>query len=149
MKKILFVLFSAALLLSCSQSSNQKGQGEDIDQVPHETTGLTLNNGAKWKADTMTNRHLVRLKTIANMFKVDPRPSIEQYHILGSDLQKGLDSMVQDCTLKGAPDEALHEWMHPILRQIRELKNVQNSAIAQPVFDSLDQRLNLYYDYFE
>ncbi|HEY5463978.1 MAG TPA: hypothetical protein VIJ95_12030 [Hanamia sp.] len=57
--------------------------------------------------------------------------------------------MIKDCTLKGAPDEALHKWMLPILRQAGELKNVSDTAIAKPIFDSMVKRINIYYDYFE
>ena len=149
MKKVFFILCSTAFFLSCNQSSNQKEPVENSMHETHENTELTLNNGAKWQADSSTNRHLVSIKTMANMFKVAPFPAAEKYQILGSDLQAGLNSMIQDCTLKGAQDEALHKWMLPILRQAGELKNVTDTAIARPIFDSLDQRINIYYDYFE
>lgn len=150
MKKIFFILISTALFLSCNQS-NQKEAVEDHahDDHAHESTELTLNNGAKWQADSSTNRHLVSIRNTANMFKVAPFPAVEKYQILGSDIQNGLNSMIQDCTLKGAPDEALHKWFLPIMRQAGELKNVSDTATARPIFDSLDQRINIYYDYFE
>ena len=137
------------LFLSCNQSATQKEPIENGKQEIHENTELTLNNGAKWQADTSTNRHLVSIKTMANMFKVAPFPGVEKYQILGADIQAGFNSMIQDCTLKGAQDEALHKWMLPILHQAGELKNVTDTAIARPIFDSLDQRINIYYDYFE
>lgn len=149
MKKTLFILFFTALFISCNQSSNQKDSDKGDSHDHHETTELTLNNGAKWQADTMTNLHLLRLKSIANQFKDDPNPAIEQYHILSSDVKEELNSLIKDCTLKGATDEALHKWMHPILSQILELKNTSDTSIAKPVFDSLDQRINIYFDYFE
>ena len=149
MKKIFLILFSSTLFLACNQSSNQKEPAETHDHDTHETNELTLNNGAKWKADSSTNRHLTGIKTMANMFKIAPFPSADRYQMLGSDIQAKLDTMVQDCTLKGAPDEALHHWMLPILRQARELKTITDTAQAKPIFDSLDQRINIYYDYFE
>lgn len=149
MKKIFFILCTTAFLLACNQSSNQKEPVENDTHDTHESTELTLNNGAKWQADSSTNRHLISIKNTANMFKVAPFPAVEKYQILGSDIQNGLNSMIQDCTLKGAPDEALHNWMLPILHQAGELKNVTDTATAKPIFDSLDQRINIYYDYFE
>lgn len=149
MKKLYFILFSTAFLFACNQGSN-KNEPEDHATDNHvETSGLTLNNGAKWQADSSTNRHLINIKTTANMFKVDPFPAVDKYQILGSDILDGLNSMIRDCTLKGAPDEALHKWMLPILRQAGELKNVSDTAIAKPIFDSLDKRINIYYDYFQ
>ncbi|MEO9144129.1 MAG: hypothetical protein ABI237_01105 [Ginsengibacter sp.] len=149
MKKILFVLGLCTFLFACNQGSDKTTTDESSNHVHDEDVALTLNNGAKWKADTMTNRHLVAIKTMANMFKVAPFPAAEKYQILGSDLQAGFNSMIKDCTLKGAPDEALHKWMLPILRQAQELKNITDTAKARPIFDSLDQRINIYYDYFE
>lgn len=148
MKKYLLML-SGIFIFACNQSSNTKETNEHADHESAASAELTLNNGAKWKADSMTNRHLVRLKTIANMFKVDPFPPVDQYHILSADLKGGLDSMVQDCKLTGAQHEALHKWMNPILRQTNELQNVSDTVAARSVFDSLDQRINLYYNYFE
>jgi len=149
MKKIFFILFSTAFLLACNQGSNENESNENTMSDHAETSELTLNNGAKWKADSSTNRHLISIKTTVNMFKVGPFPAVDKYQILGSDIQDGLNAMIKDCTLKGAPDEALHKWMLPILRQAGELKNVSDTAIAKPIFDSLDQRINIYYDYFE
>lgn len=74
MKRIFFILCSALFFLSCNQSANQKEPVENSTHDTHETTELTLNNGAKWQADTMTNRHLISIKTMANMFKVAPFP---------------------------------------------------------------------------
>ena len=149
MKKIFFILFSTAFLLACNQGSNKNESNEHATSDHAETSELTLNNGAKWKADSSTNRHLISIKTTANIFKVGPFPAVDKYQILGSDIQEELNSMIKDCTLKGAPDEALHKWMLPILRQAGELKNVSDTAIAKPIFDSLDKRINIYYDYFE
>lgn len=149
MKKIFFILFVTAFLLSCNQPTKKNEQAENATNDKVETSELALNNGAKWQADSSTNRHLISIKTTANMFKVGPFPAVDKYQILGSDIQDGLNAMIKDCTLKGAPDEALHKWMLPILRQAGELKNVSDTAIAKPIFDSLDQRINMYYDYFE
>lgn len=149
MKKVFFILCSTAFFLSCNQSSNQKEPVENSMHETHENNELTLNNGAKWQADSSTNRHVVSIKTMANMFKVAPFPAAEKYQILGADVQAGFNSMIQDCTLKGAQDEALHKWMLPILRQAGELKNVTDTAIGRPIFDSLDHRINIYYDYFQ
>ena len=142
-------MFSVAFLFACNQGSHKTEPKENTTGNNSEMSELTLNNGAKWQADSSTNRHLVSLKTTANMFKVNPFPPVEEYHLLGSDLKGGLDSMIQDCKLTGAPHEALHKWLEPILRQTNELKNVSDTATAKAVFDSLDKRINIYYDYFQ
>ncbi len=149
MKKLIRLILCVTLLSACNQSSNKVEPGEHVSHDQDQAIALTLNNGAKWQADSSTNQHLIEIKTMANMFKVAPFPAIEKYQILGSDIQAGFNSMIKDCTLKGAQDEALHKWMLPILDQARELKNVTDTAIARPIFDSIDHRINIYYDYFE
>ena len=149
MKKILFVIAISSFLFACNSNSSKTGTADTASDEAGETSVLTLNNGVKWKADSNTNRHLAGLKTTANMFKVNPFPPIEEYHILGSDLKSGLDSMIQDCKLTGKPHEELHKWLGPVLRQTNELKNITDTAVARSVFDSLDSRINIYYNYFE
>lgn len=149
MKKVSFILLSIAFLFACNQGATKNEAKENTTDTHSGTSDLTLNNGAKWQSDSSTNRHLIGLKTTANMFKVNPFPPVGEYHILGSDLKAGLDSMIQDCKLTGAPHEALHQWLEPILRQTNELKNVSDTATARSVFDSLDKRINIYYDYFQ
>lgn len=149
MKKILFVIAFSSFLFACNTSSNKTGTSDTTSGEAGESSLLTLNNGAKWKSDSNTNRHLVSLKTTANMFKVNPFPPIEEYHLLGSDLKSGIDSMIKDCKLTGAPHEELHKWLGPVLRQTNELKTITDTAVARSVFDSLDSRINIYYNYFE
>lgn len=149
MKKKFFIIIFSSFLFACHSNSNKKGTVDTTSDEAEETSALTLNNGAKWKADSNTNRHLVSLKTTANMFKVIPFPPIEEYHILGSDLKSGLDSMIQECKLTGKPHEELHKWLAPVLRQTNELKKITDTAVARTVFDSLDSRINIYYHYFE
>ena len=149
MKKILVFICITVFLFACNQSSVSNGAEEAHHHDASESTELTLNNGAKWQADSNTNRHLAGIKTMANMFRVAPFPTADRYQIFGSDIQMKLDTLVRDCTLKGAPDEALHKWMMPILRQSRDLKTISDTAKARLIFDSLDNRINIYYDYFE
>jgi hypothetical protein len=149
MKKVLVLVCITVFLFACNQSSVSNNAEEVHHHDASESTELTLNNGAKWQADSNTNRHLAGIKTMANMFRVAPSPTADRYQIFGSDIQMKLDTLVRDCTLKGAPDEALHKWMMPILRQSRDLKKVSDTAKARLIFDSLYNRINIYYDYFE
>lgn len=149
MKKSLFILFFAAILFSCSQSTNNTESQSNHDSSQAIGAGLTLNNGAKWKSDSITNHNLIRLKVTANMFKVEPFPSQSNYQILGNDLANDVDTMLQQCKMKGADYDALHQWLSPILSQSSQLKNITDTAEARRIFDSLDQRINIYEQYFD
>ena len=149
MKKILFVFLSSAFLLACNQNSQPKDLHEqEANENMHDTT-VTLNNGAKWKADSITNHNVANLKTIADNFRIKPFPTVGEYQLLSVDLSNGLNTMIQQCKMTGPDHEALHHWLEPILNDTKELKNVKDTAAGRPIFRSLDKKIDSYKTYFE
>lgn len=149
MKKALLFILCSTVVFSCNQGTkNAESKNNDIQHMAVDTN-LTLNNGAKWKADSITNHNLIRLKVTANMFRVYPFPSLANYQILGNDLSNDVDTMLLQCRMKGADHEALHQWLTPILNQSNQLKNITDTAEGRRVFKSIDQRINIYGQYFE
>ncbi|HUZ58417.1 MAG TPA: hypothetical protein VMU83_06520 [Hanamia sp.] len=110
---------------------------------------MTLNNGAKWKADSITNHNVIRLKDTANMFRVKPYPELDTYQLLGGYLSNDVDTMLLQCRMKGADHEALHKWLAPIIEQSGRLKNVTDTAVGRRIFDSVDNRINIFNQYFD
>ncbi len=149
MKKIIFLLVWGGLLLACNHGSDKTEANEQAGIEQSHSKVLSLNNGAKWKADSITNHNVVRLKTTADMFRVKPFPSLATYRLLGSDLAKDANTMIQQCTMKGADHEALHKWLSPIISQTDQLKNITDTAVARKIFDSVDNRIDEYPQYFE
>lgn len=149
MKANVLIFLCATILYACNQSaSNTESQSSETHSSIADTV-LSLNNGAKWKADSITNHNVIRLKNTADMFRVKPFPSMESYQLLGSDLANDADTMIQQCAMKGADHEALHKWLHPILFQTGQLKNITDTAAARKIFDSVDKRIDEYQQYFE
>lgn len=147
MIKGLFTVCFASILLSCNPGANHsEAENNDIHTAD---TVLTLNNGARWKADSITNHNVIQLKVTANMFKVDPFPPLNTYQILGNDLSKDVNTMLQQCKMTGEDHEALHKWLTPIIQQSNRLKNVTDTIEAKKIFDSLDRRINLFPQYFD
>lgn len=149
MNKIIFTLLSSALLIACNHGSQPKDlQQFEANEHVVDTT-LTLNNGAKWKADSITNHNVVNLKTIADNFRIKAFPTIGEYQLLSVDLSNGLNTMIQQCKMTGPDHEVLHHWLEPILNDTKELKNVKDTASGRIVFRSLDKRIDSYKTYFE
>lgn len=149
MRKKLFIILAGVFLFSCNQGTNTS-ETEDHDSHAETTdTVLTLNEGAKWQADSITNHNLVRLKTTADMFRVEPFPSLETYQMLGNDLSGDVNTMLEQCKMKGADHEALHKWLTPIISQSNQLKNVTDTAEGRKIFAAVDQRIDAYHQYFE
>ncbi len=149
MKRIIFGLLCCSFLFSCNQNSAEADHDAHMDTVSVQQTQLTLNNGEKWKADSITNHNVIILKTISDNFKIKPFPSSNDYQILSGDLSNGLNEMIQQCKMTGPDHEALHHWLEPILEKNKELKNISDTANARKVFLSIDQRVDDYHNYFE
>ena len=149
MKKILLLLFCTAFFVACNQSANKTETDEHADHAHDESVALTLNNGAKWKADSITNHNVVNLKTIADNFRIKPFPAMNDYQILSSDLQNGINKMIQDCKMSGPDHEALHHWLNPILQETSQLKNVADTSAGRTIFKSIDKQIDDYHTYFE
>lgn len=147
MKKSLLLLFASAIFFACNTSSEKSE--DHADHEHSESTELTLNNGQKWKADSVTNHNVVNIKTIADNFRIKPFPAINDYQILGGDLKNGLDKMVKECKMSGPDHDALHQWLNPLLTNTNELKSVTDTAQGRSVFKSIDQRIDAYHNYFE
>lgn len=149
MKQIKFLLVCACVLFACNQSTDKTGERKHTEQEQNQDTVLSLNNGAKWKADSITNHNVVRLKTTADMFKVAPFPSMDNYQLLSNDLSNDVDTLLQQCKMKGDDHEALHKWLEPILNLTNQLKSAKDTVEAKQIFTSVDSRIDAYRNYFE
>lgn len=149
LRQITFLLVIASILFACNQSADKTGNGVQQDHEQNHDTVLSLNNGAKWKADSVTNHNVVRLKTTADMFKAQPFPSINNYQVLGNNLSDDMDTLILQCKMKGDEHEVLHKWLAPILNLSHQLKTVTDTSAARQIFLSVDARINAYYNFFE
>lgn len=152
MKKILSI-FSLLFIFSCNQGNDSSTHATN-DSVSHaeqssDQASLTLNNGNKWKADTITNRNVLKLKTLADNFRVKPFPSVGDYQLVGNDLKAGIDTMLNQCKMQGADHDALHHWLEPVLKNVNDLKNTADSSAGRQMFSSIDGQLDNYKNYFE
>lgn len=149
MKKKLLIILCCSFLFSCNQGTNNSESESNGTPTMASDTSLTLNNGAKWKADSITSHNVIRLKVTANMFRVKPFPILDTYQLLGGYLSNDVDTMLQQCKMTGADHEALHKWLAPILNQSTRLKTITDTAEARKVFDSVDRRINIFPQYFD
>ena len=151
MKKPLMILMLTGLLWACNSNSSPDRETvvEPNDHAHANETVLALNNGQKWKADTPTNENVDAIRSIAQSFAVKPHTAITDYQALGSGLQKGLDKMIQECKMSGPDHDALHQWLEPILKDVNELKKAESIASAEKIFHAINERLDMYAQYFE
>ena len=143
------MLLCTALLFSCNQSPDKSKDDKHLNHDIKQTTELALNNGAKWKADSVTNHNVANLRSIADNFKIKSTSSVSSYQKLSANLNTGLNKMIKECKMTGADHDALHMWLQPILEENAELKNISDPEIAGTIFKSIDKRLDNYNNYFK
>jgi len=155
MKKIIFILLLSTGFWGCSQQENssKKEVAPAMESEHHEyadnPTGLQLNNGIKWMADSSTHNNVLLLQATLENFKSSSDRNLETYHALAVELQRGLSKMVNECKMKGADHDALHLWLEPLMGQVRDLKKSSAMAIAARLTETIQQQLNDYHQYFQ
>ncbi len=150
MKKIFFLVAASVLLFACNQGGKNAA---NVEHSSHEHAvadeQLTLNNGAKWRADSITNNNVVYLKTISDNFRIKPFPSANDYQLLGNDLNAGVNKLIRDCKMSGPDHDALHKWLEPVLKESNQLKTITDTSVARATFKDIDERIDNYHNYFE
>ncbi len=164
MKKIFLSLFTVAILFGCN-SQDSTTVAEDHTDQDHAaaiqtdvasggettlTTGVpSLNDGAKWKADASTNENVANLKSIINNFKTNADPAVEDYHAFQASFTDGLSKMVKECKMQGADHDALHVWLEPLMKDNKEMKDLDSKESLATSLTTINERVNIYPQYFE
>ncbi|MBI2274288.1 MAG: hypothetical protein HYU70_10870 [Bacteroidetes bacterium] len=149
MKRIPFLL-GLSLLLACNAGENTVASGTaskiDTSQNLPATAvpGLSLNDGVKWKADAKTLANISLLKSVlADALKQNP----VNYDLAATALQKGLDKMVAECSMKGPDHDALHQWLLPLMKKVNELKKTSDDKAAA-MLREIETHIYLFDQYF-
>lgn len=168
MKKILLSLFSAAILFGCNSQDSATAEdhsdhdhaaatqdsGDHAHAVPSDATALitgvpSLNDGAKWKADASTNENVANLKSMIDQFKTNADPEVKDYQEFQAKFTDGISKMVTECKMKGADHDALHVWLEPLMKDNKDMKDLDSKEALASAFHTISQRVDLYPQYFE
>ncbi len=151
-KKLLAILMVTAVLLACnSAAEKEKSTAADTLTNNHhdheeEATGLALDNGAKWKADSITIANVSLLKETLSVAK---KEKLEDYLQTASQLQEGLNKMLSECKMKGEDHNALHQWLVPLMEKVKVLKTATTVEDAAAISTAIEKQVNLFTEYFE
>jgi hypothetical protein len=152
MKRPIWLLLAAGILVNCNARDGASGQATENDYQHHGHEGkatLSLNNDNKWKADSSTNNNVIELMVIVDEFATSKNKTLLNYHNTAIGLQKGLERMTGECRMKGVDHDALHKWLEPLMKQVSAFQNATNERQAEKEFHSIHERLDLYTTYFE
>jgi hypothetical protein len=154
MKKLFILLVLTSVLSACNTNQHTKnwntGDSSAVDPQ-HETASekLVLNNGAKWKVDSITKNNVKNLQAIVEEFKSGQDKSLKAYKKTGDDLQNALVKMISECKMKGPDHLALHKWLEPLMAQVTKLKQAPTAADAARIFEIIQLQATLYNQYFK
>lgn len=144
MNKLLILIFAA--FVACTNTDTaQKENKENKDQHKDTAKTIQLNNGVKYKADSVTKKHVAEmLQVITDTAYNGAGKALP----LAAALQSKADALVKDCTMQGTEHEALHTWLKELLKGIKELKEDEKDEYTK-VHQELKQHLASFYNYFE
>lgn len=156
MRGLLIALLSAAILFadfSCKQGGhkNYAVTAEEDDEKDDVDTGkLALDNGAKWKVDSITDANVHNLQDILQKFNTtgEEHSSTDCTNVQ-NDLRYGIDKMISECKMKGPNHKALHQWLKPLIGQVGNLKKTMGVPDAIAACKVIKSRLDMYNQYFE
>ncbi len=141
MKHIVIILLLAMLSCNDQQSAEQENNNaDDREQV----TAVPLDNGMKWKADEGTKKNVAALVQVLNdTAYADGANRIQLY----TDIRAKIDTLVEECTMKGGAHTALHNWLQIVLKDVKELK--EKDIEYSEAYDTLKKDVESFYQAFE
>ena len=143
MKKILISL--SLFVMACSNNVSESGEQDKHNattSVAHNS--LQLNNGARWKADEPTRKNVAAIVEVINDSSNTEQNNRAQ---LTKQLQIRIDTLIQQCKMKGPDHDALHVWLEQVLHDLQEMKG--DDQEYQTSYAALKKDVESFYVFFE
>ncbi|MEZ2415765.1 hypothetical protein ACA086_12430 [Muriicola sp. E247] len=106
---------------------------------------IVLNNGIKWQANQETTDGVMAMLSLIDESKLS---SSEDYQKLGDGLNEVKNTVVKECTMKGASHDNLHVWLQPLIEKIELLQNTGSVEEGAKLTSNIKEHLVGYYEYF-
>ena len=135
----IFTLF--IILLSCFSCKNTTS--ETISESTMKLEGLTLNNKEKWIANEETH---FGMKRIDSILKNNTSSNGQQ---LGEALSKETSYIIKSCDMEGVAHDQLHVVLVPILEEITDIKDIENTIEIERKVATLQSLIATYFKYFK
>jgi hypothetical protein len=152
MKNNLLYLLFAWTIFSCNESTPSVPESDKSEHVRHDvisTDSLNLNNGKKWRSDTITKENVSSLQAIVQETMAISNPGLKEYNTAGIRLKNQLDKLINECRMKGPDHEALHKWLAPLFNNVSALVKAKDSKEASKLMGDIHMHLNTFNTYFE
>jgi len=145
------LIFSGTLFLySCGQQQEEKKK-EVTSQVmedhhQNKTDSIELNNGEKWKVDENMITHIRNMENDVSNFK---GTTLTEYKTLSENLQKNVDLLTSNCTMKGKAHDELHKWLLPYIDLVKKLSEAKDEIKAAKQLEYIQTSFSTFNQYFQ
>lgn len=148
MKKIsiLFLIsFLSIIIISCNKNTIENSK--EINQnITIETNTIEFNNGEKWNVDS---NMIIHIRKMENEIKIFPKTELKDYNLLSKKLQKNIDILTSNCTMKGKAHDELHKWLLPYIDLVSELSEAKENTKAEKIFNEVEHSFVTFNQYFK
>jgi len=150
---LLAIAFLGATVLACNNAEETSTEEttpavEEVAFVNQEGV-LQLNNGAKWMANPETTAGVEKMQAQFAEFKEMNLPeNFTNYKQLSAGLNTTMQGIFDQCTMKGAAHDELHDFLVPIKGNITTLGGDDLEA-ASKAYSDLQRQLSQFENYFE
>jgi len=141
MKQLLLILLVAFASCTSRQGAEQR---ENETHNDNTVATVPLNSGAKWKANEATKKNVAAMvEIISDSAYADATKRKELY----TNLKAKIDTLVKECSMKGAKHDALHVWLEKVLSDLKELEKNDNEY--SEAYTALKKDVENFYQSFE
>lgn len=153
MKKSILISGLTLIVLSfgCSENNKEATQeAPESDSLEHhseahesneQSTGVALNNGAKWQANPETTMGIQNMQTLVNEYINKASP---ENKLLAENLEKEFSTIFQKCTMTGEAHNQLHNYLLPLKEKIEKLKEDANMDYVKNIHSYLEEYKNYF-----
>ena len=142
--KITTIVLSAFFLFSCNDKAKNESaeRSQTTETEVHEHSNdetIQLNDGQKWKVD---NEMMVHIRNMEKDVTSFDNGTPENYQLVSDNLEKNLDLLTSNCTMKGQAHDELHKWLLPYIELVEDFtkdKSNENLAKIQESFTTFNQ----------
>ncbi len=75
--------------------------------------------------------------------------TLTEYKTLSENLQKNVDLLTSNCTMKGKAHDELHKWLLPYIDLVKELSEAKDETKAAKQFEYIQTSFSTFNQYFQ
>ena len=141
MKQLIILL---AVVISCTNRQSGERQENKIASDSENTVAtVPSNSGTRWKADEVTKKNVAAMEQLINDTAHSDASKASQLY---TNMKSKIDTLVRQCSMKGAEHDALHVWLEKLLKDLKELKEEDKYSEA---YQALKKDIENFYQSFE